>query len=107
MSLIQHALPYHHNSAELFEKIRHMRWPMMLDSAQMLKSDTQQPASQFGRYDILVAEPAITFVTTGAQTVIGHADTQTISEEDPFILVKQALLKTPSAHSEYPFTGVL
>lgn len=105
MSLIQFALPYHHDSAVLFEKIRHLRWPMMLDSAQMIKPDTQQPASQFGRYDILVAEPAITFVTTGSQTVIAHADTQVISEEDPFLLVKQALLKTPSAHSAYPFTG--
>lgn len=105
MSLIQYELPYHHNSAELFEKIRHMHWPMMLDSAQMLKPETKQPASQFGRYDILVAEPAITFVTSGAQTVITHADTQVVSDDDPFALVKQALLKTPSAHCEFPFTG--
>lgn len=105
MSLIQYALPYHHNSAELFEKIKHMRWPMMLDSALMPKPDKQLPATQFGRYDILVADPVITFVTTGMQTVVTQADTQVISDEDPFALVKQALLKTPCAHSAFPFTG--
>jgi para-aminobenzoate synthetase component 1 len=105
MSLIQYALPYHHDSAKLFAQIKHLRWPMLLDSAQMMNADTQKPASQFGRYDILVADPAMTFVTTGQQTVIEHADKQTISEEDPFVLIKQALLKTPSAHSDYPFTG--
>lgn len=105
MSLIQHALPYHHDSAVLFEKIRHMRWPMLLDSAQMLNAETDKPSSQFGRYDILVADPAITFVTTGAQTTITHADTHSVSEEDPFALIKEALRKTPSAHSNFPFTG--
>ena len=105
MSLIQHSLPYHHDSAVLFAKIKHMRWPMLLDSAQMLNPHTQKPSSQFGRYDILVADPAITFVTTGLHTIIEHADQQTLSEEDPFTLIKQALLKTPSAHSDYPFTG--
>jgi para-aminobenzoate synthetase component 1 len=105
MALIQHALPYQHDSAQLFARIKHMRWPMFLDSAQMLHADTQLPASQFGRYDILVADPAMTFVTTGSQTVVEHAGKQTISEEDPFTLVKQTLQRTPSAHSDYPFTG--
>lgn len=105
MSLIQYALPYHHDSVVLFEKIKHMRWPMLLDSAQMLNAETDKPSSQFGRYDILVADPAITFVTTGAQTTITHADTHTVSEEDPFALIKEALSKTPSAHSNFPFTG--
>lgn len=105
MALMQHALPYQHDSAQLFARIKHMRWPMFLDSAQMLRAGTQQPASQFGRYDILVADPVTTFVTTGQQTVIEHAGKQTISEEDPFALIKQVLQRTPSAHSEYPFTG--
>ncbi|OYY50872.1 MAG: aminodeoxychorismate synthase, component I [Methylophilaceae bacterium 17-44-8] len=105
MALIQHSLPYHHDSAMLFARIKHLRWPMFLDSAQMLNVNTQKPSSQFGRYDILVADPAITFVTTGPHTVIEHANVKTVSEDDPFLLIKQALLNTPSAHSEYPFTG--
>ncbi|MDP3608191.1 MAG: aminodeoxychorismate synthase component I [Methylophilus sp.] len=105
MSLIQHVLPYHHDSAQLFAKIKHLRWPMFLDSAQMLNADSQKPASQFGRYDILVADPAITFVTIGEHTTIEHADKKSTSQEDPFTLIKQTLLKTPSAHSDYPFTG--
>lgn len=105
MALVQHALPYQHDSAQLFARIQHMRWPMFLDSAQMLRSDTQQAASQFGRYDILVADPVTTFVTSGQHTVIEHMGKQTISEEDPFALIKQTLQRTPSAHSEYPFTG--
>ena len=55
--MLRHALTYHHDSALLFSRIAHEPWAMLLDSGQMLNAATKQPASQYGRYDIIVAEP--------------------------------------------------
>ena len=70
MSLITHQLSYHHDSAALFERIANQAWAIMLDSGQMVNSATGKAGSQYGRYDIIAAEPFITVVTTGKLTEI-------------------------------------
>ena len=105
MSVLQHELSYHHDSAVLFERIKDERWSMLLDSGQLINAATGNAGSQYGHYDILVSAPFITVVTTGQTTIICQQGVETATEEDPFYLVNQLLQQYPAAKSPYPFAG--
>jgi para-aminobenzoate synthetase component I len=104
-TMLIHELPYHHDSALLFERIAHQPWAMLLDSGQMLDVNTGRAGSQYGRYDILVAEPFITLVTRGEQTEITQNGQVTVSTDDPFLLLKNILAQYPAPTSDLPFAG--
>jgi para-aminobenzoate synthetase component I len=91
MAFKQFALPYFHDSAHLFACIRDRHWPIFLDSGQAVNPSTGMPGSHFGRYDILVADPVITFVTQGDITTIAKEGKIERSRQDPFALLKQYL----------------
>ena len=110
--MLKHELNYHHDSAQLFERIAQQPWAQILDSGQMLNPATGKPGSQYGRYDILVAEPFITLVTRGETTTITQDGHSKNSTEDPFLLLKNVLsqYKAPQADlalagGALPFTG--
>ncbi len=105
MTIMQHPLSYHHDSALLFERIKNDDWAMLLDSGQLLNSDTGKAGSQYGRYDILVAEPFITVVTTGPKTIVTQKGIETESEADPFSIVNQLLQQYPAHKTQHPFAG--
>ena len=86
--MLKHSLNYHHNSAQLFERIAHLPWAMLLDSGQSINSSTGKAGSQYGRYDIIVAEPFITLVTRGETTNITENAQVETSTDDPFICLK-------------------
>ena len=97
MSLLKHELPYSADSAKLFARIAHQPWAVYLDSG--------QPASQYGRYDILAAAPFMTLTTDSLITEIqGHEGSRS-SSENPFILLKQALEPYAVQACELPFCG--
>lgn len=103
--MLKLALSYHHDSAELFAHIAHCDWAMWLDSAQHLNF-AGLPSSQYGHYDILVANPIITFVTRGDETQITENGQVTLSKQDPFQLVNDALAKYPASQEKnLPFAG--
>lgn len=87
-------LPYHWNSAELFARIAHKPWAVYLDSG--------RPGSNYGRYDILTAEPFITVVTRGLATEIVGLENSQVTTEDPFTVLQGVLRRFPSP----PFTGM-
>ena len=58
-----------------------------------------------GRYDIISAEPRITFTTRGQTTEIVTGDSVEHSRTDPFMLVKAALAERRCASHELPFVG--
>jgi para-aminobenzoate synthetase component 1 len=103
--MLKHELTYHHDSAKLFERIAHQPWAQMLDSGQMLNPATGKPGSQYGRYDILVAEPFITLVTQGELTTITQDGQTEDSTDDPFLLLKNLLKQYPAPKAEFPFAG--
>lgn len=98
-------LPYHHDSSLLFERIAHQPWAILLDSGQMLDVATGLPGSQYGRYDIMVAEPFITLVTRGEQTEIVENAKVKLSSENPFELLKNLLSQYPAPHTRFPIGG--
>ena len=103
--MLKHELAYHHDSALLFERIAQQPWAMLLDSGQMLNPATGKPGSQYGRYDIIVAEPFITLVTQGEVTTITQNGEATTSTQDPFLLLKNCLNQYKVAKTDLPFTG--
>ena len=105
MSLLKHDLIYHHDSAKLFSRIAHKPWAVFLDSGQMLDAASGHPGSQYGRYDIMVADPFITLVTRDSQTEVTQHGQATVSAENPFELLKQAMAPYVAASGDLPFTG--
>ena len=107
--MLKHSLYYHHDSAQLFERIAHLPWAMLLDSGQMGDPTTGKAGSQYGRYDIIVAEPFITLVTSGEITNITQNMRVEISTEDPFYLLKSILKKYAIPETDMdkslPFAG--
>lgn len=105
MALLKHHLTYHHDSARLFARIAHQPWAVFLDSGQMLDPASGKPGSQYGRYDILVADPFITFVSGESQTEVSERGHRYVSTEDPFALLKQAMQPYLAAQEDLPFIG--
>ncbi len=95
--MLKHDIPYQTNSAELFAKIADWPWAVFLDSG--------QPTSQFGRYDIMAANPFVRLVTNGEQTLISDANVDRLSTNDPFELLKETLAPYQIAKTELPFEG--
>jgi para-aminobenzoate synthetase component 1 len=95
---LQHALPYFSDSAPVFAALAEQPWAVFLDSG--------YPHSQQGRYDIFAAEPICTLVTHGQKTTITKNGSVTVSEVDPFLLLKQELALTQlPAITDLPFNG--
>lgn len=90
-------LPYFEDSAALFSPWADRRWAVFLDSG--------FPHSQQGRFDIIAAEPTTTLVTRGNLTEIRSGGAITLSPDDPFALLKQALGTTAPAPAGLPFGG--
>lgn len=107
--MLKHALPYHHDTALLFARIAHLEWAMWLDSGQLIDPVTGKPGSQYGRFDIVVCKPRMTFVTKGATTEVSQNEQITHSDADPFSLIKEALTAdlttTQTLPSHLPFAG--
>lgn len=95
--MLKHEIPYQSDSAKLFARIADWSWAVFLDSG--------QPTSQFGRYDIMAANPFVRLETNGGQTVISDADGERISVDDPFELLKETLAPYKIERTVLPFEG--
>jgi para-aminobenzoate synthetase component 1 len=97
MSLLLYELPYSADSTTLFSKLTNRPWAVYLDSG--------QPMGEYGRYDILAADPFVTLVATDTRTEISDLSGVRSSADDPFLLLKQVLAEYAPAVSDLPFCG--
>lgn len=97
MALMLAELPYRADSAALFSRIAHRPWAVYLDSG--------WPGSHYGRYDIFAADPFITLTTRGERTEIHEQNATQVSEEDPFLILKNVLGRFTHENSTLPFSG--
>ena len=97
MSLLLAELPYRADSASLFARIAHRPWAVYLDSG--------WPGSHYGRYDILAAEPFITISTQGEQTEVRENQSVSVTDEDPFLVLKSVLKRFGTEATHLPFAG--
>lgn len=120
MSLMKYELPYHHDSAQLFTRIAHRPWAIFLDSGHIQAAAQGKSGSQYGRFDILVADPFITFISDDTKTTIAKRSPYNAGQSslvsgievsgtevsgDPFLLLKEALAPYTSIQHDLPFTG--
>ena len=103
MPLLTRPLNYSPHPEDLFACLRHLPWPMLLDSG--------KPRSKYGRYDILVAQPCITLRSFENQdgefhTEICEAGNCLVVAGDPFVLLRDVLARYPLRFDEsVPFAG--
>lgn len=90
-------LPYFRDSAGLFAVLADEPWSIFLDSG--------FPYRDLGRYDIIAARPYITLVTRGNETRVTERNTDFVSTDDPFELVKSYLGPQVRNLSGLPFCG--
>jgi len=90
-------ITYTQNSADWFSLIRHLSMPVWLDSG--------RPLSQYGRFDILSAAPAVTLDTYGDITHIEKDGIKESSKQNPFTLLKQHLPLDQPEIKGIPFCG--
>jgi len=91
--LFSSPLPYYSDATAYFAAIMDLPWAAWLDSARL------------GRYDILCAQPVRTLVTHGMHTEIGDANGVSISNNDPFELLRRELAAADTAIPDIPFAG--
>lgn len=92
-------LPYYPDSAVWFLPLRQLPHPVWLDSA--------YPGSQYGRFDILTAAPAVTFSTRGQMTLILSGDEKSVANANPFHLLQSYLNVRTHPVAQVPFCGGL
>jgi para-aminobenzoate synthetase component 1 len=104
MSLLKHPLKYNVDTAQLFARVSHKPWAMLLDSG--------YPESQYGRYDIFVADPFITirsYENEGDASVmcteIVQNGEKTLRYDDPFVILNQLLAPFQAVQNGLPFSG--
>ncbi len=100
--MLKHPLKYNSNSASLFAHLSHKPWAMFLDSG--------QPHGQYGRYDILVADPFMTVCTIEKSaetkiepyTEITQNGQTSISHDDSFAILNSLLAPYKAAQRDLP-----
>lgn len=88
-------LPYHANTADLFETVADEPWAMFFDSAQRRWD---------GRYDIVCARPYATLSAWGDRIELVTQEGTRFLQGDA-LQVLQTLLGEPAASGDLPFTG--
>jgi para-aminobenzoate synthetase component I len=86
-------LPYQADASAYFAAIRDLSWAAWLDSGGR------------GRFDILVAQPAVTLTTQGENTEVRDSTGVSLSTEDPFELIRKRLGEKIAPMPDIPFAG--
>jgi para-aminobenzoate synthetase component I len=91
-------IPYLADGSAYYRAIRELPQAIWLDSG--------RPHAQFGRYDILSAQPRVVLLNTGSHTLIRTANSDSSSSASPFDLLTMALAEMAvDADRALPFCG--
>ncbi|GGY70837.1 aminodeoxychorismate synthase component I [Cellvibrio zantedeschiae] len=91
------SVPYYPSSADWFVQVRQLAMPIWLDSG--------RPHSNYGRFDIISADPAITLKTVGQLTHVEADGICKSSTENPFTLLQTYLPHHHNTLEQLPFCG--
>ena len=90
-------IPYHSDSAALFDTVADRPWAVFLDSG--------RPFVEQGRYDIISADPMLAVTTRGPLTEVHEHSGVTVSGEDPFAVLRRCLGEPGKRVNDLPFSG--
>ncbi|MCP4789029.1 MAG: aminodeoxychorismate synthase component I [Gammaproteobacteria bacterium] len=94
------ALPYYTDASHYFEAIRCLTWPLLLDS--------NQPASHFGRYDIMMANPQAVIKVGKGQCQLDTGQGFTACSKNAFDVIAEQLANFETINEgeeQLPFYG--
>ncbi len=95
--MLKSEIPYFSDSSKLFSLIHDRPWAVFLDSG--------HPGSQYGRYDIIAADPFIKVSSIDNRTEVVHDDSVDTTDEDPFSVLKRILASYQIRETTFPFEG--
>ena len=90
-------IPYHTDSAALFDAIADWPWAVFLDSG--------RPFVEQGRYDIISANPMQAVITRGGVTEVHKGSSVEVSSADPFEVLRHCLGEPGERIHGLPFSG--
>lgn len=88
------ALPYISDASHYFERIRHLKWPLLLDS--------NQPASHHGRYDIMMANPKALIKVSDSVCQLDTGHGFTVYDDDAFSIIADQLQSFTCPDTDIP-----
>ena len=94
-------IPYRIDTTIYYEQIRHLDWPVFLDSC--YQADREK--SPYARYDIISAEPFVKIYSDSSLTSVCEKSQTYNSEEDGLKIVERYINQYSKPHSEIPFIG--
>lgn len=102
MAVLKHILKYSIDSTKIFSRLHHKPWAIFLDSG--------KPHGEYGRFDIVVADPFITICTSsstkGLHTEIRQNGVLSLSDDDPFAILDRLLVPYQLAKNDASFNTI-
>jgi len=94
-------IPYIKDSSFYYEKIRHLKWPVFLDSS--YQKDMAQ--SEIARYDIIAADPFIRVTTDKSGTFVEDEAGRKLQDNIPLKIIEEIMEKYSIQNQTLPFMG--
>ena len=95
-------LTYNSDSPIYFEKIKHLEWPVFLDSCYQ----KEKPKSEYARFDIIAAEPFIKIRTKNGLTIVSDEDGDHQYDQNSLEILSDLMDKyNPQIEKNIPFVG--
>ena len=94
-------LPYNSDSSYYFEKIKHLEWPVFLDSCYQ----KDKPQSKYARFDIVAANPFIKIRAKNGVTSVSDRDGHYQHKQPSLEVLADLMDQYPKPSSSLPFIG--
>ena len=94
-------IPYIKDSSFYYEKIRHLKWPIFLDSSYQ----KDMPQSKIARYDIIAADPFIRITSDKSGTYVEDESGKKLQDNIPLKIIEEIMEKYPVQNQTLPFMG--
>jgi para-aminobenzoate synthetase component 1 len=99
--MIKKELFYCSDSSVYFEKIKHLEWPVFLDSCYQ----KDKPHSKYARFDIIAANPFIKIKAKNGVTIVLDKDGQHEYKQPSLEVLSDLMDQYPKPSSSLPFKG--
>ncbi|HMB73570.1 MAG TPA: aminodeoxychorismate synthase component I, partial [Gammaproteobacteria bacterium] len=90
-------LSYPHDTAMVFERVRDMPWPVLLESG-----TEYLPGA---RFDVVTADPTLQVSAHGARTMVTSRHETRVTSRDPLEILREAIGAPIAGVDDLPFTG--
>jgi para-aminobenzoate synthetase component 1 len=94
-------LPYYTDSSSYFEKIKHLEWPVFLDSCYQ----KDKPQSKYARYDIIAANPFIKIRAKSGVTIVSDRQGHHQHKQPSLEVLSDLMDQYPKPSCSFPFVG--